>query len=263
MLRDPELPHNARMTASTYAFHRSNCTRQNRHRIQARDSFGDGRNSGRKAQHTPTRYNARTFIRPYQPVKVRLRQISGAFSDGYALDKHTASSVFIGHNEWGHKQYDTTRTPAGEAVFQLKYRGDFEQVKPLAKAVVRNIVPHLPKIGLVMPAPASTARQRQPVHEVASAIAKRMEVPLFDTLIEKSAVAANAGSLKNMNTRQEKDEALKGRYLLKKTIATNGSWNVLVVDDLYHTGATMDAVCRLLAQYDKISSVYVAALTWR
>lgn len=196
-------------------------------------------------------------------MKVRLRQISGSFSDGYALDKHTASSTFIGHDEYGHARFDTTRTPAGEAVFQLKYRGDFEQVKPLARAVVRNIVPRLPKIGLVMPAPASTSRQRQPVHEVASVVAEQMGVPLFDTLIEKSAVAANTGSLKNMNTRHEKDEALKGRYLLKRTIATSGTWNVLVVDDLYHTGATMDAVCSLLSQYDKISGVYVAALTWR
>lgn len=196
-------------------------------------------------------------------MKVRIKQISGTFDDGYALDKHTASSVFIGHNEYGHPQFDTTRTPAGEAVFQLKYRGDFDQVKPLAKAVVRNIVPHFPKIGLVMPTPASTTRQRQPVHEVARSVAERIDVPLFDNLIERSAVAANTGSLKNLNTREEKDEALKGRYLLNKPITNRGSWNVLVVDDLYHTGATMDAVCSLLAQYDKISGVYVAALTWR
>lgn len=196
-------------------------------------------------------------------MKVRLKQISGAFSNGYALDKHIVSSVFIGDDEWGHPQFDTTRTPAGEVVFQLKYRGDFDQVKPLAKAVVRNIVPHFPKIGLVMPAPASTTRQRQPVHEVARVVAERMSVPLFDNLIKKSAVAANTGSLKNMKTRDEKDEALRGRYLLNKAISNKGCWNVLVVDDLYHTGATMDAVCSLLRQYDKVSGIYVAALTWR
>ena len=196
-------------------------------------------------------------------MKVRIKQISGAFNDGYALDKHTVSSVFIGYSEYGHPQFDTTRTPVGEAVFQLKYRGDFDQVKPLAKAVVQNIVPHFPEIGLVMPAPASTTLQRQPVHEIASSVAERMDVPLFDNLIERSAVAANTSSLKNFNTREEKDEALKGRYLLNKPITKKGSWNVLVVDDLYHTGATMDAVCSLLTQYDKIFGVYVAALTWR
>jgi predicted amidophosphoribosyltransferase len=196
-------------------------------------------------------------------VKVSLRQISGTFSDGYALDKHTASSTFVGYNEYGHPKFDTTRTPAGEAVFQLKYRDDFDQVRPLAKAVVRNIIPHFPKIGFVMPAPASTMRQRQPVHEVAAAVAARMEVPLFDNLVVRSVLAANTGSLKNMHTRAEKDEALKGRYLLNKAIENKGSWNALVIDDLYHTGATMDAVCSLLAQYDKISGVYVAALTWR
>lgn len=196
-------------------------------------------------------------------MKVRLRRISGTFTDGYALDKHTLSSVFVGHNEYGRPQFDTTRTAVGEAVFQLKYRHDFDQVRPLARAVVRNIVPHLPKIGLVLPAPASVTRQRQPVHEVAAAVAERMGVPLFDSLITRSAVAANIGSLKDMNTREEKDAALKGRYQLNQEIANEGRWNALVVDDLYHTGATMDAVCGLLAQYDKIKGVYVAALTWR
>ncbi|AUH63723.1 ComF family protein [Paracoccus zhejiangensis] len=196
-------------------------------------------------------------------MKVRLRRISGAFTDGYALDKHSTSSVFIGYNDFGHAQYDTTRTAAGEAVFQLKYRDDFGQVDALAKAVVRNIVPKFPNIGLVVPTPASTTRKRQPVHEVALAVAKQMEVPLFDGLIAVSAAAANTDSLKNMNTRQEKDTALKGRYQLNKLINNDGRWNALVLDDLYHTGATLDAVCSLLAQYDKIKGVYVAALTWR
>lgn len=196
-------------------------------------------------------------------MKVKIKQISGVFNDGYALDKHTAYSVFIGNNEYNKPMFDTTRTQTGEAVYQLKYQNGFDQVKPLAKAVVRNIVPHFPKIGLVMPAPASITRQRQPVHEVARSVAEQINVPLFDNLIKISAVAANTGPLKNLKTREEKDEALKGRYFLNKPILNEGSWNVLVIDDIYHTGATIDAVCSILAQHDKISGVYVAALTWR
>ena len=176
-------------------------------------------------------YGGREDRRRWGLVKIKLRRLSGAFIDGYALDKHTASSVFIGHNQYGHAQFDTTRTAAGEAIFQLKYRHDFSQVKPLAKAVVRHIVPLFPKIGLVLPAPASTNRPRQPVHEVAAAVAKRMDVPLFDGLIVPLAAAASTGSLKNMNTRREKDTALQGRFQLNRVITNNGQWNALVIDD--------------------------------
>ena len=196
-------------------------------------------------------------------LKTKLRQIAGNWTDGYVLDKHTSHSQFTGYNEWGHPTFDTTRTEAGEALFQLKYRHDFDQVKPLAKAVVRHIVPMFESIGLVVPAPASTARARQPVPEVAKAVADRIGVPFFDNLVIKSAVLANTGSLKNMDTKDEKVAALKGRFVLNQAITNSGRWNALVIDDLYQTGATMEAVCETLAGYSKIGNVYVAALTWR
>ena len=194
-------------------------------------------------------------------MKVSLKKISGAFNEGYALDKHSILSDFIGYNRHGFRRYKTTRTPAGEAMYQLKYQNDFDQVAPLAKAVFCNILPKFPEIGLVVPAPASRTRPRQPVHEVAADIARRIGVPLSDNLIRTSPDAPNIGSLKDMNTREEKDDALDGRYFLNKAIEKKGSWNALVMDDLYDSGATMDAVCSLLAEYDKISGVYVAALT--
>ena len=146
--------------ATASAFSSPDRTCDDRHQDEARDGIRHGRDSGRQPQHLAAGDDPRDVGRPCQLVKVRLQQISGAFSDGYALDKHIVSSVFIGHNDYGHPQFDTTRTAAGEAVFQLKYCSDFDQVKPLAKAVVRNIVPHFPKIGLVMPAPASTTRKQ-------------------------------------------------------------------------------------------------------
>ncbi len=194
---------------------------------------------------------------------MHVRAISGNWTEGYALDKHTVKSVFVGYNAYGHPTFDTERTEVGEAVHQLKYRHDFDQVKPLAKALVRHIVPRFDKIGLVIPAPASTVRSRQPVDELATEVARRIDVPLFDNIVVKSAVAANTGSLKNLNTKDEKEKALAGRFVLQQTIQNSGYWNALVIDDLHHTGATLEAVCRTLSGYSKINNVYVAVLTWR
>lgn len=196
-------------------------------------------------------------------MKTCIKRIVGNWADGYALDKHSNGSIFMGNNQYGHATFDIDRTEAGEAVFQLKYRGDFDQVHPLEKAIFKHILPNFEKIGLVIPAPASEVRTRQPVHEVATALAKRINAPLFENIITKSAVAPNSVSLKNMNTKDEKQEALRGRFLLNKAIISDGKWNVLIVDDLYHTGATMEAVCKILSGYDKIANIYIAALTWR
>jgi hypothetical protein len=61
-----------------------------------------------------------------------IRKIIGNWDTGLVLDKHTRSSVFLGYDGLGHPQFDTTRSEVGEALYQLKYKGDFTKVEPLA-----------------------------------------------------------------------------------------------------------------------------------
>ncbi|EBK2138135.1 ComF family protein, partial [Salmonella enterica subsp. enterica serovar Enteritidis] len=70
-------------------------------------------------------------------------------------------------------------------------------------------------------------------------------------------------SLKNLNTKEEKIAAIANSFSVNDTIDNNGSWNVLIIDDLYHTGASMEAACAVLNDYTKVKNIYVAALTWR
>jgi hypothetical protein len=37
----------------------------------------------------------------------------------------------------------------------------------------------------------------------------------------------------------------------------------LILDDLFDTGATMDAVCKTLRTYKKVNHVYAASITWK
>lgn len=66
-------------------------------------------------------------------MKVNIKQLKGVWMLGYSLDKHTTSSTFIGHNEYGHKQFNTVRPEISEALFQLKYRDDYSKVPLIAK----------------------------------------------------------------------------------------------------------------------------------
>lgn len=176
------------------------------------------------------------------------------------LDKHSIGSVCVGHNEWGHPVFETTRTEVGESTFQLKYRGDWGQVNPLAQAINEHIYPKLSKVGFVVPMPASTQRPLQPVTEIANELGRLVQVPVFNNLLLK---AANGKSLKDLSTKEEKIEAIGNAFGVNDEITNVGKWNVLLVDDLFHTGASMEAACNALRAYPKVGKIYVAALTWR
>jgi len=108
--------------------------------------------------------------------------------------------------------------------------------------------------------PASTVRKRQPVTEVAQALGAIVKISVFTDLLRK---AHNGKKLKDLNTKEEKTEALGDSFSINNEISNDGKWNVLVIDDLFHTGATMEAACNALQTYSKVEKIYVAALTWR
>lgn len=196
-------------------------------------------------------------------MKVQLKKLEGSWDAGYALNKHTLSSDFIGYNESGHPMFDTKRSEPGEALYQLKYRSDWTQVEPLAAQIKASLLPMFGKVGLIVPMPASTTRARQPVDELAKELGKITNTPVFDNIIVKAPAPQGNPQLKNLNTRQEKDDALSGRFSINPSITNEGCWNALLLDDLFDTGATMDAVAKTLKTYKKIGSVYAASVTWK
>lgn len=192
-------------------------------------------------------------------MKVNIKQLYGQFNRGYALDKHSLSSTPNGTYENGRTKYDTVRTEAGQAVYLLKYRQQRAHILPLAQAVNTHIVPLLPKFSLIVPMPASNPRPEQPVTAVAKVLGELSGKPVFELLSK----APGGPKLKDLYLRSDKDAALEGAISLNRLITNNGRWNALLIDDLHHSGASIDAACAVLRTYEKIGEIYVAALTWR
>lgn len=192
-------------------------------------------------------------------MKVSLREIHGPWDQGWVLDKHKIKSEYIGDNAYGHPMFDTLRTEVGESTFQLKYRSDWDQAKPLAHAIANNIYPKLKDVGFIVPMPASTTRTRQPVVEVAEALGEIVKTPVFSNLLHK----AKSSPLKDLHTKEEKLKAIGNSFSVEDRIVGDGPWNVLLVDDLFDTGASMEAACKALRGYKKVKQIYVAALTWK
>lgn len=196
-------------------------------------------------------------------MEVRVKQIEGGWDLGYALHKHTLSSVYLGVDQWGHDRYDNTRSEPGEALYQLKYQNDWSQVEPLAAQIHQTLLPLLGNIGLIIPMPASKVRVKQPVNELAYALGRLTGKPVFDQLVSKAPAPDGSPALKDLRNREEKDAALAGRIKINDVIQADGSWNALLLDDLFDTGATIDAVCRALRGYRKINQIYAATITWK
>jgi predicted amidophosphoribosyltransferase len=192
-------------------------------------------------------------------MQINIQQMHGAWDLGYSLDKHTLRSIPIGPNEWGHMQYDTTRSEIGEALFQLKYRSDFSQVQVIATQIQQSLSHYFVATSFVIPMPASKQRERQPVTEIAKEVARLMNVPCHEDLLIKT---AQTPPMKDIPTQQEKVEKLMNAFAINDKLEA-GSYNLLIVDDLYDTGSSLEAATRICKTCSKIGKIYVATATRR
>jgi hypothetical protein len=86
-------------------------------------------------------------------IEFRPIRLPGRWREGYALDVHTVSSVYLGEDEFGQPQFDTKRSPSGELLFRLKYQRDESALAPLIEAAVSCLAGWRPGIDLVAPVP--------------------------------------------------------------------------------------------------------------
>lgn len=184
-------------------------------------------------------------------------KLMGSWDDGYALDFHIVRSDFMGYDERGHAVFDTERTELGELLFQLKYRGDISVLKKIVKTASDFIVAWKIKPDGVIPVPPSRKGRRvQPVVEIANGIGASLKIAVYDKSVVK---VKETPELKNVTDYQERLSLLKGAY--DAGDASLKGKTVLIVDDLYRSGATLNALADALYKKGKVKTIYVLALT--
>ncbi len=191
-------------------------------------------------------------------MDVNVKIINGNWHAGYTLDKHVKSSVFIGENQYGHSEFHTVRTDVGEAMYQLKYKNDRKKIPFLVDAFIENLKPKLSSVGLIVPMPPSKRRVFQPLIELAKEIANKMDIPLFENILIKK---VRTPQIKDVDSIKEKMKVLATAFSIKDEIAGNDCWDVLLIDDLYGSGASLNAAAITLKTYSKVNNIYVAAFT--
>ena len=183
-------------------------------------------------------------------------QLTGNWTEAYALDRHTISSEFLGQDQYGHDQYDTKRSQVGEILYRLKYRGDKTGVQALALTAVEFIQSRNWVVDVIVPVPATTDRTEQPVMWLSQAIGTMLSVPVSTTAIVK---VKDIPPLKDVFAYNQRLEHLAGAY--KVFMPEVRGQSVLVLDDLYRSGATLETVGRCLLQEGQPKSLYALMMT--
>ena len=189
-------------------------------------------------------------------MRLNPRRIPGCWDDGFALDVHTTASEFLGHDEYGNPQFETTRSEIGELVYQLKYRNDRSALGPIASAVCDFVRRWRPGIDLIVSAPPSRQRPVQPLFELAEAVGKLLGLPVDLRSVRK---VAETPELKNVYEYSKRLELLEGAHAIEGA-ALRGR-RVLLLDDLYRSGATLNTVARLMKETGGAAAVFVLTLT--
>lgn len=188
-------------------------------------------------------------------AKYNQRLIIGAWRQGYALDLHTVSSVFLGYDEYGHAKFDNTYSEVGELLHRLKYSQDRTVVYELAGVCVHFLRKWKPDIDIIVPVPPSRKRKVQPVLMLSKAIAEMMEIELSDCVTR----SRNIPQLKNVSDLDERTRFLTGAHAVDKAV-TKGK-KILLFDDLFRSGATMNAITTELYEKGKAESVHALTVT--
>ena len=187
-------------------------------------------------------------------MKINPIKLYGNWDEGWALDKHVISSIFIDTDIYGHERYDTTRSELGELLYNFKYKGKHENLDKIIE-IIKPFLDEwhiLKTIDIVLPVPSTKARNYQPANEIAYAIAEIYKLHYSDDVLEK---VSNIES-KNMD---RSNKNLDGIIIVKK--GANRRHNILLVDDLYSTGGTLQECVKELRKDPLLNKIYVLTIT--
>lgn len=181
--------------------------------------------------------------------------LEGNWRSGKAYDLHTVASTYLGVDQFGHDRFENTRSEMGELVYALKYNADLSAVPKIMQLLDK--ISGIEKFDYIIPIPATNKnRPFQPVEAIADALGKRRKV----TVLKECLLNSGTEELKSVSDPVARIELLKKALSLSGSDKTNGK-SVLLLDDLYRSGATLKLATDLLCTEGKAAYVCVLTMT--
>ena len=158
------------------------------------------------------------------------RPLRGPWEAGWALGFH---SRFAGA--------DWSRSPVGELAYRLKYGNDATALAPLVEQARALCVEHpeLADVDALVPVPSSQEHASDSVGSLAEALAGWLGAPVWKVVVKTRRTAPQ----KEMHTLAQKRANVAGAFAVQGSVQGK---RLLVLDDLYDSGATLAEVARVL-----------------
>lgn len=163
-------------------------------------------------------------------AKPHPRPLNGPWQCGWALDFH---SRFEG-GDW-------VRSKIGNLTYRLKYEDDVSVLTDLVKHTLDLAQSHseLIQVDAILPVPPSKSRKTDPVLAYSSKLSEKLNIPLHKLLVKTRQTEPQ----KEFHTLAQKHRNVAGAFTIKGSVKDK---RLLVVDDLYDSGATLEEITRML-----------------
>lgn len=170
---------------------------------------------------------------------------------GLFIDFHTIKSTL---NQDG--SFTTTRTEIGDLLYKYKYSFDLTVESELVERVCLFILEHFPYFDILIPIPPSNLnRPYQPLFELVQKISERIRIPCNLNYLKKK----ETPPLKSIDDSAVRAEILKNAFYLDDDRYKNK--RILLIDDLFRSGETLNASVRTLKDQGKVGEIYVLTIT--
>jgi len=190
-------------------------------------------------------------------IEISPKEIAGPWVKGFALAEHTLSSTCVGDVESGHAKFETRRSELGELLYRLKFKGD----ESVLEAIVDTAGDFIGSLGfsadVVVPVPPSNPdRTIVPSVAIAEGVGERLGISVSADGIVKM---KRTPELKDLRDRGKRLELLEDAFRASEPELAGKT--VLLIDDLYRSGATLSAVTNALYESGKAEAVYAVTMT--